>query len=234
MPKPFGAIRDSKCPSCAQKNRRLRMQQRREGWHLDDGWLTAREVRLYLDSLCRRGAGVRSIRYVHATLRAAQEDALREGLLKKNVAKLVRPPSIVKTERHPLAVDEIQVLLTATRDDRLHAMFVVMALRGLRRSEVLGLRWEDIDLTGGTLAVRRGLHRIEGISPGDGDEDGAVPPDDPDAGAGADGHVQSPGGAAAGAAGSGGAGGRTRDSFSRRRSGRPSTRTIARSWSVLR
>lgn len=87
---------------------------------------------------------------------------MREELLDKNVAKLVRPPTMVKAERVPLTVEEIRALLRSTRDDRLHAMFVVLALLGLRRSEVLGLRWEDVDLVGGTMQVRRGLHRING------------------------------------------------------------------------
>jgi integrase len=126
------------------------------------GRLTAREVRVYLDSLRRRGAGVRTVRYVHATLRAALEDAMREELLDKNVAKLVRPPTMPKTERVPLTVEEIRTLFKSTRDDRLHAMFVVLALLGLRRSELLGLRWEDVDLVGGTMQIRRGLHRIDG------------------------------------------------------------------------
>lgn len=126
------------------------------------GKLTAREVRLYLDELKRRGQGVRTIRYVHATLRAALEDAMREELIEKNVAKLVRPPSSPPEERHPLSVEEVRMLLKATRDDRLHGLFVVIALLGLRRSEALGLQWDDVDLESGTLTVRRGLHRING------------------------------------------------------------------------
>lgn len=126
------------------------------------GKLTAREFRLYLDSLKRRGVGARTIRYVHATLRAALEDAMREELLEKNIAKLVRPPSAPRTERQPLGVEEIRALFKSTRDDRLHAMFVTLALLGLRRSEVLGLRWEDVDLAGGTMQIRRGLHRVDG------------------------------------------------------------------------
>lgn len=59
-------------------------------------------------------------------------------------------------------MDEIRSLLKWTRHDRLHAMFVVLALLGLRRSEVLGLRWEDVDLVSGTMRMRRGLHRIDG------------------------------------------------------------------------
>jgi integrase len=126
------------------------------------GKLTAREVRLYLDSLKQRGEGVRTIRYVHATLRAALEDAMREELIEKNVAKLVRPPATPRSERHPLSVEEIRMFLKATREDRLHALYVVIAILGLRRSEALGLMWADVDLDAGTLCVVRGLHRVGG------------------------------------------------------------------------
>jgi integrase len=78
------------------------------------------------------------------------------------VAKLVRPPTRPKVERVPLTVEEVRTLFESTSDDRLHAMFVVLGLLGLRRSELLGLRWEDVDLDGGTMQVRRGLHRIDG------------------------------------------------------------------------
>lgn len=126
------------------------------------GRLSARELRLYLEELKKRGTGLRSIRYVHATLRAALEDAVREELVEKNVAKLVRPPAAPRTERHPLSVEETKTFLKANREDRLFAMFVVIALLGLRRSEVLGLTWQDVDLDNGVLMVRRGLHRVDG------------------------------------------------------------------------
>lgn len=126
------------------------------------GRLSAREVRLYLGALEARGVGVRTVRYVHATLRAALEDATREELLEKNVAKLVRPPSVPPAERHPLTVDELKKLFVANNDDRLRALIVVIALLGLRRSEALGLRWGDVDLDGGWLAIRHGLHRVDG------------------------------------------------------------------------
>src|SRR5699024_8322701 len=54
--------------------------------------LSAREVRLYMDSLRKRDVGARTVQYVHTTLRAALEDAVREEILEKNVAKLVRVP----------------------------------------------------------------------------------------------------------------------------------------------
>ena len=122
--------------------------------------LTARELRIYLDSLRRRGVGVRSIRYVHATLRTALEDAVRDELLQRNVAKLVRAPRQPAAEPQPYTVEEAQQLLRSTRDDRLHAMYVVLCFLGLRRSELLGLMWDDVDLDLGVIRIRRGLHRV--------------------------------------------------------------------------
>lgn len=124
--------------------------------------LTAREFRLYLAKLEHRGVGARTIRYVHATLRAALEDAVREELLEKNVAKLVRAPTVPKIDRHPLTIDELRILFDATSNHRLRAMLVVLAFLGLRRSEVLGLQWSDVDLSEGTLRIRHGLHRTGG------------------------------------------------------------------------
>jgi integrase len=126
------------------------------------GKLTAREVRQYVEQLKKRGVGARTIRYIHATLRAALEDAVREELIEKNVAKLVRAPTVSSSEPRPLTIDELKVLFKANRDDRLFALLVVIALLALRRSEALGLTWDDVNLESGTLTVRQGLHRVAG------------------------------------------------------------------------
>jgi integrase len=124
--------------------------------------LSARELRLYFESLRGRAIGARTIGYVHSTLRAALEDAVREELLERNVAKLVRVPRPPRAEREPLSVEEVRSLLSAHRDHRLYGLLVVLALLGLRRSEALGLLWTDVDLEGGWLQVQRGLQRIDG------------------------------------------------------------------------
>lgn len=123
------------------------------------GRLTAREVRLFLDGLARKGAGTRTIQYVHSTLRVALEDAMREEIISRNVAKLVRVAAPAKRERHPLTVEQVKTLLRYTRDYRMHALFVVLALLGLRRSEALALKWDDIDLGTGVLRVHASLQR---------------------------------------------------------------------------
>lgn len=126
------------------------------------GSLTARDVRLFLAGLAKDGIGDRTAQYAHATLRAALEDAVREELIPRNVAKLVHAPRPAKKEREPLTVAEVRTLLKAVRGHRVYALFVVFAVLGVRRSEALALRWEDVDLDQGVVRVRRSLQRVDG------------------------------------------------------------------------
>jgi integrase len=126
------------------------------------GSLSPREIRLLLDDLAATGLSPRSVQYVHATLRVALEHAVREELLPRNAAKLLQAPTPTRSEREPPAVDEARRLLKVAREDRLFALYVVAVMLGLRRSEALALRWEDIDLDKGVLRVRQTLHRVGG------------------------------------------------------------------------
>lgn len=126
------------------------------------GKLTAADVRVMLDGCRQAGLSERSIRYVHATLRAALEDAVREDLVARNVAKLVRLRTPERAETRVLSVTEGQTLLRAVQPDRLFAALVLLMVLGLRRSEVLGLRWSDVDLERGELRIRQGLHYVGG------------------------------------------------------------------------
>ena len=113
------------------------------------GRLSAKDVRTLIEQCTRNGLSDRSARYVHATLRVALEDAVREDLLPRNVAKLVRLSSPTRKEMRILTVDEGRLLLRQTREDRLFAALVLLVVLGLRRSEALGLRWSDVDLDAG-------------------------------------------------------------------------------------
>jgi integrase len=126
------------------------------------GKLTARDIRLMLDNCLQSGLSERSARYVHATLRAALEDAVREDLVPRNVAKLVRLSTPEREDTRVLSATEGRRLLRTNRDDRLAAALVLLLVLGLRRSEVLGLRWQDVDLDNGRLSVRQGLHWLDG------------------------------------------------------------------------
>ena len=124
--------------------------------------LSPRDVRLMLDDLRKGGAGARTIQYVHATLRVALEHAYREELVTRNVVKLVRVESPRPAVKEPLSIEEARNLLVAIEDERNHVLWTTMLMLGLRRSEVCGLRWEDIDFEKQTLRVAQSVQRFDG------------------------------------------------------------------------
>jgi integrase len=76
----------------------------------------------------------------------ALKDAERQGLVSRSVAEQVRMPRVSRPTRQALTVEQARHLLTVTSPHRLHALFVTTLMLGLRRGEVLGLCWADVDL----------------------------------------------------------------------------------------
>jgi len=104
----------------------------------------------------------RTVQYIHAVLRRALEQAYRDELVSRNVAALVQPPRVPGHEYRWLTEEEARALLAAVRQDRFYAAYALALGLGLRRGELLGLRWEDVDLEEATLVVRRSLQRLNG------------------------------------------------------------------------
>lgn len=91
------------------------------------------------------GLGPRSVRLTLGRLTAAFEMAVLEGLLPRNVTKLVKPPKYAPAPRSTWSAEEVRKFLDKAKTDRLHAGWRLSPY-GLRRGEVLGLRWQkDID-----------------------------------------------------------------------------------------
>lgn len=113
-----------------------------------------------LSSGRRDGAGglsARSVRYAHSILSHALKDAVAWGLLPRNPASLVDIPRQQSREMSVWRHEDVRRFLSHVADDRLYAMWALLVTTGLRRGEVIGLRWGDIDVERGTLAVRRAL-----------------------------------------------------------------------------
>jgi integrase len=130
-----------------------------------NGWDRQRSVDKRCCSVgrcCRRHPGPRQVQFVHAVLRNALQHAMREELVSRNVAKLVRVPSPRYKVGKGLSLDQVKALLRAVRGHRLHPLYVVAATMGLRRGELLGLRWVDLDLGKGTLRVEKTVQRASG------------------------------------------------------------------------
>lgn len=104
----------------------------------------------------------RTVAYCHAILRAALSDAVKDELVKRNVATLVDPPAVERPERKPLTREEAGKLLAAASEHRLWCYWLVVLALGLRRGEGLGLRWPDVDLDAGTVRLRASVQRVRG------------------------------------------------------------------------
>ncbi|MCC7103663.1 MAG: site-specific integrase [Chloroflexi bacterium] len=118
------------------------------------------DAQRYLNAKLESGLSAKTVANHRAVLRRALGQALKWGLVARNVATLVDPPRVERHEVEPLSADEARQLLAAAQGHRLEALFTVALALGLRQGEALGLRWEDVDLDTCVLRVRRQLQRI--------------------------------------------------------------------------
>lgn len=106
------------------------------------------------------GLSGRTVWLTLGRLTAALEAAVLEGKLVRNVARLVKPPEHTPRERDTWSTAEVRKFLAKASSDRLYAAWR-QSLYGLRRGEVLGLRWSDIDLRVKTLTVNQARVLVE-------------------------------------------------------------------------
>ncbi len=110
-----------------------------------------------------------TVRDVHRRLYKALADAVRWGLVERNAADLADPPPakvVASARRRAMRTwtdSELRAFLEATAEHPLHTLWLVAAMTGLRRSELLGLRWSDVDLHAGTLTVRQTVVQGDGF-----------------------------------------------------------------------
>jgi integrase len=99
----------------------------------------------------------RTVQAIHMTVRKALGDAARWGLVVRNVAALASPPKRRRAEMRTWTAAELRAFLEHVQDERLAALWMLAASTGMRRGEMLGLRWVDVDLDRGRVAVRQTL-----------------------------------------------------------------------------
>src|SRR5215217_599275 len=120
---------------------------------------------LHLQSLYRErldsGLSGSTVQKIHHVLHKALTQAMRWDLIPRNPADSVKAPTPTPKEMHPLSALEARQLLEAARGDRLEALYVLAVHTGMRRGELLALKWADVDLDLATVRVRRTLTRGE-------------------------------------------------------------------------
>ena len=110
----------------------------------------------------KRGLSAQTALHVHRTLSQALGHAVRLGVLFKNPARQVKPPRPPSREIKILDKNEITTLLNAAKGVGLYVPVLVAVTTGMRRGELLALRWSDIDPTAALLTVNQSLERIKG------------------------------------------------------------------------
>ncbi|MER5571459.1 site-specific integrase [Streptomyces goshikiensis] len=123
--------------------------------------LSTADVRRFLTRM-QKEKTVATAKEAHRVLRTALSGAVRDELITRNVASLVEPPRAKQREIRPWTLDETLAFLEAARGESLYAAFVLAIAMGLRRGELVGLRWSDIDLDNRVLHVRQQTQRRRG------------------------------------------------------------------------
>ena len=119
--------------------------------------ISAAKLQAFYSDMERAGTSPRMRQYVHAVLHRAFRQAVKWGILAANVCDRVERPTVPEGEMRVFTPEQAKAFMQAAESDRLHALYVLAITTGLRQGELYGLKWEDIDLEGGYLSVRRNL-----------------------------------------------------------------------------
>jgi len=110
-------------------------------------------------SLTREGLAPRTTRMVHTALHRALGQAKNWGILRDNPADIAKPPKAPSNETPMLQPDQAAALLDRLRGQPLYLIASLALGTGLRRNEMLGLRWQDVDLDAGRLTIEQSLEQ---------------------------------------------------------------------------
>ena len=119
--------------------------------------LTPAHLRALYKEKLNAGLAPRTVRYIHVTLNKALKQAVADGMIPRNAASSVKAPKPKKEEVRPLDREQVRAFFDAVSGERLEPLYVLAVTAGLRKGELLGLKWEDLDPEAGTLQVRRSL-----------------------------------------------------------------------------
>ncbi|HYK87006.1 MAG TPA: tyrosine-type recombinase/integrase [Ktedonobacteraceae bacterium] len=123
--------------------------------------LTPEQVRRFYTKKGKDGLSSKTVNAIHGVLHGALDNAVRWGMVPRNVCDLVDPPRVVSREVVPLSVEQARQLVKHVRGHRLEVLLTMAVVTGMRRGELLALRWSDIDFNRSRLLV---LHSVDFIA----------------------------------------------------------------------
>lgn len=127
--------------------------------------LTPQQVQAFYAKEERNGLAPATIIYYHSVLHNALDTAVKWGFINRNVCDVVSPPRKKRFEIQPLNTAQVQTFLASLSGGKWEALFTLAIVTGLRRGEILALKWQDINFDTNTLQVRRLLSRVPTDTP---------------------------------------------------------------------
>lgn len=126
------------------------------------GKLTQADIQSMMTRKRASGLSARTVNYLRAILRSALTTAVKNDIVARNVASFTESARGEKREPKPFTPEELRVFWDTVNGHPLEVGFVIAGTYGLRRGEVLGLRWSDIDEEEGVIHVRQQVQRVDG------------------------------------------------------------------------
>lgn len=127
--------------------------------HVQLSQLTPMLLQNYVSNLKEEGLASATIKKIYNIIKGSLDYAVNMELLPSNPAKKIQLPKDKKKEMKVWDIDEIRAFLKIASKDRLYPAFHLAITTGMRRGEILGLRWKDVDLDKGILYVRQTLSK---------------------------------------------------------------------------
>ncbi|HEU5378141.1 MAG TPA: site-specific integrase, partial [Ktedonobacteraceae bacterium] len=122
--------------------------------------LIPRHIKLLQSQNLKSGLSNTTVGAIHEMLHKALDDAWKLELVKRNVCDMVSPPRRQHKEYQPLNARQSRKLLDVAKGHPQETLFVLALATGMRRGELLGLKWQDIDFSSQVLYVKRALSRL--------------------------------------------------------------------------
>ncbi len=107
-----------------------------------------------------KGLSARTIRYHHALIHIALQTAMKWGLINRNVADAVDPPRFKRSTMQTWSENEVNCFLDTARESHYYSLFYTALFTGMRRGELLALRWQDVDFIYSQIYINRSLHQL--------------------------------------------------------------------------
>lgn len=133
--------------------------------------LTTNDLQAYYNEKLKNGRSdgkgrlsPRTVRYLHIIIRGAVDQAVKNGLLERNVSKYVVLPAKKHKEIQPLTIEEVNTFLETAKEDRLFALYLLEITTGIRKGEILGLQWSNIDFVNKRLSIQQSLCNVRDYS----------------------------------------------------------------------